>query len=470
MRIWELAGEPKCVRTIHTGEQCTAIAYSPDGKRLATGSHGGLAQVWNPATGMPLGPAYRVGGIVTSVEFSPDGTLLAIGAGGQPARVWDLTLDLPYAAVALQATHDAVAVAFGGNGQMLAVGSRDGVAHLLPLSVPPDTTRELQLRTLIGTGMRISQGGPVSIQADEWQSLRGELRALRAGKGEHLSVSAHRGDPRYGQALLHLRLAHRLREGGKWEEAAAAFRDAIALLEVLVAGKPTSSEYRHDLAVACGELGSIHAERSEWDCAVTHLARAIALKTEANSRPPFSILQSYAVACLGTGKIDDYRATCGQMLELFGTIGDDLTTNDLAWTCALAPDAVADPARLVTLAEAAARPGSRAVLNTLGAVLFRTGQYGNSVRRLEQSMAAGGGGDPLDWLFLAMAHHRLGHAPEARFWLDRSVRWLGQAADGSHVMDSLFWGDRLARGLLRSEAEALLSDAAFPADAFAPAR
>nr|WP_315850942.1 tetratricopeptide repeat protein [Planctomyces sp. SH-PL62] len=471
--LWDLTGEPKIARSMATGERCSAVAYSPDSKRLATGSLGGLVQLWDPATGMPPGPAYHVGGKVRSIDFSPDGTLLAIGAEGQPARVWDLTLGPPYAAVALPATHAAVAVAFGGNGRMLAIGSPHGAAHLLHLAEPPNTTRELQLRTLIGTGVRVSQGGLASIPAEEWQSLRAELRALRAGEEEPLSVIAHRGGPRYGQALLHLRLAHRQREGGKWEEAAAAFRDAIALLEVLVAGEPTSSEYRHDLAVASGELGSIHAERSEWDRAVSHLARAMALRTEADPRPSFDILRSYAVACLGAGQLDEYQATCGQMLEQLGRPDDDVTTNNLAWTCVLAPDAVADPARVVSLAEAAvaARPGERACLGTLGAVLYRAGRYSDAVRRLEESMAAEGrGGTPFDWLFLAMAHHRLGHAEEARSWLDRSVRGIEQSADSRDVMDTLAWGDRLALGLLRGEAEALLMDADFPADPFEPSR
>ena len=34
------------------------------------------------------------------------------------------------------------------------------------------------------------------------------------------------------------------------------------------------------------------------------------------------------------------------------------------------------------------------------------------------------GGDPYDWLFLAMARHRLGDAAEARRWLDRSLAWI----------------------------------------------
>ena len=66
-----------------------------------------------------------------------------------------------------------------------------------------------------------------------------------------------------------------------------------------------------------------------------------------------------------------------------------------------------------------------------------------------------------DWVFLAMAHHRLGHHDEARRWLDRF-------RDRSPNLDpSAFW-DELEIRLLRAEAEAVvLWDPIFPADPFA---
>jgi hypothetical protein len=68
---------------------------------------------------------------------------------------------------------------------------------------------------------------------------------------------------------------------------------------------------------------------------------------------------------------------------------------------------------------------------------------------------------PQDWVFLAMAHLRLGHRDEARRWLDR-FRARQPVGDASR-----FW-DELEIRLLRSEAEAVvLYDPAFPADPFA---
>ena len=68
---------------------------------------------------------------------------------------------------------------------------------------------------------------------------------------------------------------------------------------------------------------------------------------------------------------------------------------------------------------------------------------------------------PVNWLVLAMAHHRLGHAKEARQWLDKAVDAIDKdrmatsakanTNPGMHPHDWLVWL------LLRREAEALVN-------------
>ena len=67
-----------------------AVAFSPDGKLLASGSYG-LVTVWDLSTGKPTKELTNVLGTVNDIRFSPDGNLLAV-SGGQPSAKGDLRL------------------------------------------------------------------------------------------------------------------------------------------------------------------------------------------------------------------------------------------------------------------------------------------------------------------------------------------------------------------------------------------
>jgi WD40 repeat protein len=67
-----------------------AVAFSPNGKQLATGSYGRVT-VWDLETAKPAKFLTNVLGAVNDLKFSPDGTLLAV-SGGQPSARGDLRL------------------------------------------------------------------------------------------------------------------------------------------------------------------------------------------------------------------------------------------------------------------------------------------------------------------------------------------------------------------------------------------
>src|SRR6266496_1412446 len=65
------------------------VAWSPDGKRIASGSNDGTVQVWDAANG---GHVYTYRGHlerVVTVAWSPDGKRIASGSNDDTVQVWD---------------------------------------------------------------------------------------------------------------------------------------------------------------------------------------------------------------------------------------------------------------------------------------------------------------------------------------------------------------------------------------------
>ena len=60
----------------------TSVAFSPDGKRIVSGSADQTVKVWDAATGQEPSTLKGHTGAVTSVAFSPDGKRIAIGERG----------------------------------------------------------------------------------------------------------------------------------------------------------------------------------------------------------------------------------------------------------------------------------------------------------------------------------------------------------------------------------------------------
>lgn len=64
------------------------IAYSPDGKMLASAGRDETVRLWNPKTGENLATLTGHNGLVTGVAFSPDGKTLVSGSGDATVRLW----------------------------------------------------------------------------------------------------------------------------------------------------------------------------------------------------------------------------------------------------------------------------------------------------------------------------------------------------------------------------------------------
>jgi WD40 repeat protein len=120
--------EPKPLLTFkgHT-DPVYAVAYSPDGQLVATGSFDKTIKLWNAADGKErrtfAGPQGHQS-LVLSIAFAPTGDRLASGGADNFAKLWDVPSTKPIRETALGGAGPKVAVA--AEGKTYALGSADG--------------------------------------------------------------------------------------------------------------------------------------------------------------------------------------------------------------------------------------------------------------------------------------------------------------------------------------------------------
>jgi WD40 repeat protein len=123
------------VPAARASDHVRGIAFSPDGRLLATADGDGTVRLWDPATGKPSGAPLTADAAdgVGGVAFSPDGRLLATADGDGTVRLWDPASGKPVGAP-LAVTHpngsSVDEVAFSPDGKLLATANSDGMVRL----------------------------------------------------------------------------------------------------------------------------------------------------------------------------------------------------------------------------------------------------------------------------------------------------------------------------------------------------
>jgi serine/threonine-protein kinase len=307
--------------------------------------------------------------------------------------------------------------------------------------------------------------------------------AARAGVGDGADGASLGGPERAGrrrQALDWLRaelaLRTRLFEGGKavaagltfWQKDTdlAGIRDSAALAKLPADERGQWQRLWADVAALCAAdplgQGRTHAARRQWAPAADCYARALKRVPTEDGHFWFE----YAALLLLSGDRPGYSRACAHMVEKCGKAGGPRAYH-VARACTLAPDAVSDaslPGRLAEK-ELQASAGAFWSLTEQGALHYWAGRFPEAVTLFEQSLRA----DPvpgkavLNWLWLALAQHRLGKSEEARRWLDKAAAWLDQYRDAMPDRAEQELGLHLHNWLeahaLRREAEALIRPA-----------
>jgi WD40 repeat protein len=132
VRVWN-AETGQQVGAPLTGHQDNVIgvAFSPDGRRVASASMDKTVRIWDADTGHPVGAPLRGHtGSVLGVAFSPDGNWLATASSDRTVKLWDVRTGYSLGPRLVGHTGSVVSVAFSPDGQRLATASDDQTVRL----------------------------------------------------------------------------------------------------------------------------------------------------------------------------------------------------------------------------------------------------------------------------------------------------------------------------------------------------
>ncbi|WP_017715532.1 serine/threonine-protein kinase [Kamptonema formosum] len=201
IKIWSAAtGDLQRTLTGHSNS-VISVAFSPDGRWLASGSDDNTIKIWSAATGDLQRTLTGHSSWVHSVAFTPDGRWLASGGGDATVKIWSAaTGDLQRTLTGHSGS--VFSVAFSPDGRWLASGSSDFTVKIWSAATG-DLQRTLTGHSSVVYSVAFSPDGRWLASGSNdntvkiWSAATGDLQRTLTGHSDDVNSVAFSPDGRW---------------------------------------------------------------------------------------------------------------------------------------------------------------------------------------------------------------------------------------------------------------------------------
>jgi WD40 repeat protein len=258
VRVWnvETGAEMAVLRGHEMAVTC--VAYSPDGRRIASGSHDHSVRVWDSETGDELAVLRGHSSTVFNVAFSPDGSLIASASKDGTVRIWDSNLA------------DCVDV-IEGTGDVKAIAG---------------SVSQLRYRAVARDSETVVESAGVDKPIAWFQASLEHITTLPSGRGWVGTLEATFN-------ILALEGAEKVPLAPIENEAAIDLRLAMILrkrqfLQRLSAHEPTNIELQLDLSISHDKVGDVLLSQDDYSGALAAYRASFAIRERLSVSEPAS--------------------------------------------------------------------------------------------------------------------------------------------------------------------------------------